>query len=127
MLQMLRTNELPTKIVYNDTKCRLTVCYKNGTVMFKPVSPHRPDLPLQTVKTIKSVPPNTYFNVVGVDGATFYNGEFIEQETPYTFSNSENLVKLRPYLKDGRCMYGERQGSYGHYSRMGDGIAAPLT
>ena len=38
-----------------------------------------------------------------------------------------SMPQLRPWLKDGRCMYGDRQGTFGHYFLQNSGVAAPLT
>lgn len=106
-------------------KQKLHVEFRKDVSRTFDVVAYNPEAPTINVRRIRRVKETTVFNLPGMKGMSFVS------ELPYHNSrcgvSNWSMIELRPWLRDGRCMYGERQGTFGHYFTQSSMMAAPLT
>jgi hypothetical protein len=106
----------------------LRVDYRNkSTFLFKKIN-FRPEARLVGARQIKHVRVGQTFNVKGQNNHSFIHASAISKHT----TEINNMVQLRPWLRDVGCGRGrrcerERQGSFGVSLRQYDLVAAHLT
>lgn len=132
---MLRT-ELPSNMTFDEMMLKLYVSYGDDTITFSGVD-YDETIPLFSANTLFRVESNAMFNVRGVSLCSFINTEYIKPfkkkwyragKRPSHLQKCEiSTIELRPWLKDSRCMCGDRKGRAGHYAEQHSRIAAPLT
>lgn len=110
---------------FDTERQKLYVEFRNDITRTYCVVTHDPTAAVVNVRRIRRVGQNETFNVPGMHGVSFVSGESsLESECAV---KAWSMIQLRPWLRDGRCMYGDRQGTFGHYFTQCSMIAAPLT
>lgn len=154
---MLRTDLVPTKVEFSSKEQSLSVFYSDGSI--KKVNRVRidtADVPIYSLESLRTTPPDANFRVNGIDDYVFANKPFKKpwsvlsrntsntittvrtgnkgrRRPPHLVSNS-SIVELRPWLKytskdecTEECLRGDRKGMNGHYASQSSFAAAPLT
>lgn len=104
---------------------KLRVKLSNETTRTYDVAAHDPAAPIVNMRHIRRVRKDEVFNLPGMSDMSFVLAS--KDASANSCVAEWSMFELRPWLRDGRCMYGDRRGTFGHYFEQCSMVAAPLT